>query len=139
MNNREKLALLKLLDQINDKLYKLSGEQLDDEILAFRAVLMQEGNPEPLNHYRAITDPEGPIYKKAQEMLSNTTIPNKKTQDPLGRTHEECDDCLKQRADPPKCKGHLDGPSRCMEFDSKYCRCDLCGERHAPTKRCENL
>ena len=47
MNNREKLALLKLLDQINDKLYKFCGEQLDDEILEFRAVLMQEGNPDP--------------------------------------------------------------------------------------------
>ncbi len=34
----------------------------------------------------------------------------------LGRSHEECDECLLQYAMPQSCKGHVPGPSACLEF-----------------------
>jgi ribA/ribD-fused uncharacterized protein len=35
------------------------------------------------------------------------------------RTHEECADCSKENVQPQPCKGHVDGPSPCLEFQLK--------------------
>lgn len=35
------------------------------------------------------------------------------------RTHEECDECAKEKVEPQPCKGHVAGPSHCPEFQAK--------------------
>lgn len=90
-------------------------------------------NPEA--DFRAISDPEGPIYKKAQEMLKGTTIPMPAVN--VARMHEECDDCLKQHANPPKCGGHRDGETHCIEFESALIMCSCCGKQHRTAAPCK--
>lgn len=146
MNNREKLALLKLLNTMNELLYEHSHFQMDDALEEFRTVLMQEGNPDPVK-----------VSEVARSRETGVTVTHGQFhQDPIGRTHEECDDCLKQSADPPKCKGHPEGPTHCMDFDSALimCSCEKqhrlsepckqnngsrlcgCGHYHRPSERC---
>jgi hypothetical protein len=34
----------------------------------------------------------------------------------VDRSHEECEDCIKMKLEPPICKGHAAGPSSCKQF-----------------------
>ena len=37
----------------------------------------------------------------------------------LGRSHEECDDCVLKDIEPQQCKGHQPGPVSCRQFKQR--------------------